>query len=54
VRESRESIGGDIGADDGEVATVELPDIRTAVEGVGLGTVGVRIGAESVFEHGGI
>jgi hypothetical protein len=51
----RQFVGGgisDVNADHGEIAVVELPDVRATLAGGGLRSVFVRVGANAFFKHG--
>jgi len=42
---------GDVDADDGKVAVVELPNVGTSVATGAFCAVGVRVGADAFCEH---
>ena len=46
-------LGGNVGPDDSEVSIGHLPNVRTAIQGGGLGTVGMGIGSNAALKHSG-
>ena len=50
-REMADGLVGNVDADHGKIAVFEFQNIRAAAQGGGYRTSGVRVGAESSFNH---